>query len=194
MKQSRPNAQMGPYTWRDFVELDEDDPRELLDGQLVEIELPTWTHERIVAALIAILTQWSWSRKAGQVLASGYRLRIDDRRGTMPDVQFYRRGNPPSGQEKGLERGRPDLVVEVISPSSRSKDSVRKLYDYAAIGVPEYWLLDPEAHTLERLVLRDGVYSIVEAVEGDALFQPEGFDGLEVDLGRLWNDPAAGDV
>lgn len=192
MKQSQ-TAQMGPYTWRDFVELDEDDPRELLDGQLVEIELPTWTHERIVAALIAILTQWSWSRKAGQVLASGYRLRIDDRRGTMPDVQFYRRGNPPSGQEKGLERGRPDLVVEVISPSSRSKDSVRKLYDYAAIGVPEYWLLDPEARTLERLVLRDGVYSIVEAVEGDALFQPEGFDGLEVDLGRLWNDPAGGE-
>ena len=185
--------QMGPYAWRDFVELDEDDPRELLDGQLVEIELPTWTHERIVAALIAILTQWSWSRKADQVLASGYRLRIDDRRGTMPDVQFYRRGNPPAGQEKGLERGRPDLVVEVISPSSRSKDSVRKLYDYAAIGVPEYWLLDPEAHTLERLVLRDGVYSIVEAVEGDALFQPEGFDGLEVDLGKLWNDPADGE-
>jgi len=193
MKQSQ-TAQMGPYTWRDFVELDEDDPRELLDGQLVEIELPTWTHERIVAALIAILTQWSWSRKAGQVLASGYRLRIDERRGTMPDVQFYRKGNPPSGQEKGLERGRPDLVVEVISPSSRSKDSVRKLYDYAAIGVPEYWLLDPEAHTLERLVLRDGVYSIVEAVEGDALFQPEEFDGLEVDLGRLWNETADGDV
>ncbi|HWN44524.1 MAG TPA: Uma2 family endonuclease [Thermoanaerobaculia bacterium] len=193
MKQSQ-TAQMGPYTWRDFVELDEDDPRELLDGQLVEIELPTWTHERIVAALIAILTQWSWSRKAGQVLASGYRLRIDERRGTMPDVQFYRKGNPPSGQEKGLECGRPDLVVEVISPSSRSKDSVRKLYDYAAIGVPEYWLLDPEAHTLERLVLRDGVYSIVEAVEGDALFQPEEFDGLEVDLGRLWNETADGDV
>ena len=193
MKQFRPNAQMGPYTWPDFVDLDEDDPRELLDGQFVEIELPTWTHERIVAALIAILTQWSWSRNAGQVLASGYRLRIDERRGTMPDVQFYRTGNSPSAQEKGLERGRPDLVVEVISPSSRSKDSVRKLYDYAAIGVPEYWLLDPEARTLERLVLREGVYSIVEAVEGDALFQPEGFDGLEVDLGRLWNDPAAGE-
>jgi|SRR5215203_3389660 len=194
MKQTRPNAQMGPYTWPDFVDLDEDDPRELLDGQFVEIELPTWTHERIVAALIAILTQWSWSRKAGQVLASGYRLRIDERRGTMPDVQFYRKGNSPAAQEKGLERGRPDLVVEVISPSSRSKDSVRKLYDYAAIGVPEYWLLDPEAHTLERLVLREGVYSIVEAVEGDALFQPEGFDGLEVDLGRLWNEPADGDL
>lgn len=192
MKQTRPSAVLGPYTWRDFIELDEDDSRELLDGQLVEIEMPTWTHERIVAALIAILAQWAWSRNAGLVLASGYRLRIDDRRGTMPDVQFYRRGNAPAGQEKGLERGRPDLVIEVISPSSRSKDSVRKLYDYAALGVPEYWLLDPEARTLERLVLREGSYSIVEAVEGEARFLPEGFDGLEIDLGRLWNEPEAG--
>lgn len=184
---------MGPYTWRDFVDLDEDDARELLDGQLVEIEMPTWTHERIVAVLITILTQWSWSRKTGQVLASGYRLRIDERRGTMPDVQFYRRSNQPAGQEKGLEHGRPDLVIEVISPSSRSKDSVRKLYDYAAIGVPEYWLIDPEARTLERLVLREGSYSIVEAVEGVARFQPEGFDGLEIDLGKLWNEPEPGE-
>lgn len=185
-KHPLPQAQPGPYTWRDFIHLGEDDPRELLDGYLVEIEVPTRTHERIVAVLIALLTSWGWSRNAGEVLASGYKIRIDDRRGTMPDVQFYRKGNIPRGQERGLEQGRPDLVVEVISPSSRSKDSVRKLHDYAAIGVPEFWLLDPEARTLERLVLRDGVYSIVEALEGEVPFRPDSFEGLEIDLGRLW--------
>lgn len=182
----------GPHTWEDFIALGEDDPRELLDGHLVEIEVPTRTHERIVAVLIALLSHWGWSRQAGEVLASGYKIRIDDRRGTMPDVQFYRRGNLPRGQEKGLEQGRPDLAVEVISPSSRSKDSVRKLHDYAAIGVPEFWLVDPEARTLERLVLRDGIYSIVEALEGDAVFRPESFEGLEIDLGRLWRDSEEG--
>lgn len=189
-KSSESRADLGPYTWRDFIGLDEDDPRELLDGQLLEVEVPTWTHERIVAVLIAILGTWAWTRNAGQVLGSGYKLRIDDRRGTMPDVQFYRRGNSPAGQEAGLEHGRPDLVIEVISPSSRSKDSVRKLHDYAALGVPEYWLIDPEALTLERLVLREGTYSIVEALEGAAVFRPEGFDGLEVDLSRLWERQA----
>ena len=188
-KHAQPRTQPGPYTWRDFVELGEDDSRELLDGDFVEIEVPTRTHERIVAILIALLSHWAWSRNAGEVLASGYKIRIDDRRGTMPDVQLYLRDNLPRGQEKGLERGRPDLVVEVISPSSRSKDSVRKLHDYAAIGVPEFWLLDPEARTLERLILRDGVYSIVEALEGDAVFRPDSFQELEIDLGRLWREP-----
>jgi Uma2 family endonuclease len=185
----QPQTQPGPYTWRDFIELGEDDPRELLDGHLVEIEVPTRTHERIVALVIAHLSHWGWTRNAGEVLASGYKIRIDDWRGTMPDVQFYRRGNLPKGQEKGLEQGHPDLAVEVISPTSRSKDSVQKLRDYAAIGVPEYWLLDPEARTLERLILRDGFYSIVEALEGDVVFRPESFEGLEIDLGRLWREP-----
>jgi Uma2 family endonuclease len=186
-KSSQPQADFGPYTWKDFIELDEDDPRELLDGQLVEIEVPTWGHERIVTVVIAVLETWAWSSKAGDVVSSAYKVRIEDRRGTMPDVQFYRRGNPAAGQEAGLEHGHPDLAIEVISPSSRSKDSVRKLHDYASIGIPEYWLIDPEARTLERLVLREGTYSIVEALEGSVVFRPEGFEGLEIDLGRLWS-------
>ena len=181
----------GTHTWEEFIELDEDDLRELLDGEFVEIETPTWTHECIVGALIAVLGSWTRLKKAGRVLASGYKLRIDDRQGIMPDVQFYRTGNWPVGQDKGLETGHPDLVVEVISPSSRSKDRVRKNHDYAAIGVPEYWLVDPEARILERRVLRDGTYSIVEALEGDAVFRPEGFEGLEIELGPLWEEAEA---
>jgi Uma2 family endonuclease len=181
-------TQPGPHTWEEFLELDEDDPRELLDGEFVEIEVPTRTHESIVTSLIVTLGSWARLKKAGRVLASGYKLRIDARRGAMPDIQLYRTGNWPAGQDKGLETGHPDLVIEVISPSSQSKDRVRKLHDYAAIGIPEYWLVDPEARTLERLVLRDGTYSIVEALEGDAVFRPAELEGLEIELGPLWEE------
>ncbi len=182
----------GSYTWSDFIALEEDDPRELLDGHLVEIEMPSLTHERIVALLIFSLEGWSRAGNAGRVIGSGYKIRIDERRGAMPDVQFYARGNLPRGQEKGLEQGRPDLAIEIISPTSRSKDSVRKLHDYASIGVPEYWLIDAEARTLERLVLRDEVYSIVEALEGAAVFRPDSFEGLEIRLAELWEDLGQG--
>ena len=186
------HAGFGPYTWSDFIELDEDDPRELLDGHLVEIEVPTWIHEEIVSTLIEIIGPWARARKAGRVLASGYKVRRSDKRGYMPDVQFYRSENLPKGQLKGLERGHPDLVIEVISPSSSSKDRVQKRLDYAAIGVPEYWLIDPKDRTLERQVLLDGAYLVVEAIEGNVIFQPESFEGLEIDLGRLWGAGAVG--
>lgn len=91
------------------------------------------------------------------------------------------------GQQQGLVSGRPDLVVEVVSPSSRSHDRVKKLRWYTQLGVPEYWIVDPQARTLECLVLRDGVYSIAASHADDETFAPESFDGLAFPLARLWD-------
>jgi Uma2 family endonuclease len=178
-----------PYTWDDFVALDEDDLRELIDGELVEVEVPTRRHEDIVILLGYYLTAWSEAGHGGRACGSGYKLRVSDRRGVMPDLQFYRRGNDAArDQDTVLVRGRPDLVVEVVSPSSRRYDRVTKLRWYAQLGVPEYWLVDPETRTLERLVLRDGAYVIAAALAESETFGPDGFDGLEIPLAKLWGD------
>jgi Uma2 family endonuclease len=181
------SAASAPYTWDDFVALDEDDLRELIDGELVEVEVPGSKHEEIVATLCFFLRSWVEAGHGGRVLASGYKVRISDQRGVMPDVQFYRRGNDARlDQDDGLASGRPDLVVEIVSPSSQRYDRVTKLRWYAELGVPEYWLVDGAARTLERLVLRDGVYAIAASLAEDETFRPESFDGLEIPLSRLW--------
>ena len=175
------------YTWSDFVALDEDDLRELIDGELVEVEVPTRNHERTVARLVTALTNWADAGHGGEALPSGYKVRITDRRGVMPDVQYYRRGNAAAReQDQGLVEGRPDLVVEVVSPSSRRYDRVKKLGWYAQKGVPEYWLVDPEARTLEQLRLERESYAIVGAVAEDETFKPSTFEGLEIPLAKLW--------
>ena len=183
---TRPQTTPRLVTWGDFLKLDEDDGRELLDGRLVEGEVPTRQHEHIVVTLITLLTQWAW-RHGGRTLASGYKVRIHEHRGVMPDLQYFRPGNfPGPEQEQGLAEGRPDVAVEVISPGSRRYDTVRKRADYAAIGVPEYWLIDPKRRTLTRLVLRKGEYAAAEEPSGDEVFRPDGFEGLEIPLARLW--------
>ncbi len=175
-----------PYTWDDFVALGEDDVRELIDGELVEVEVPTLDHERVVRELVIELGLWCRGH-GGEVLASGYKMRISVRSGVMPDVQLYRKGNEIAGdQNQGLAHGRADLVVEVISPSSRGYDRVTKLRWYAQLGLPEYWIIDPEGRTLERLVLHDGSYVIAASLEGEETFRPESFEGLEISLARLW--------
>jgi Uma2 family endonuclease len=181
------SAAAAPYTWNDFVALDEDDPRELIDGELVEVEVPGLKHETIVAALCFFLRMWAEAGRGGQVVASGFKIRVSERRGVMPDVQFYRRGNEvPLDQESGLVRGRPDLVVEVVSPSSQRYDRVTKLRWYARLGIPEYWLVDGASKTVERLVLRDGTYAIAASLAEDETFLPESFEGLEIPLSKLW--------
>ncbi len=180
-------AASAPYTWDDFVALDDDDHRELVDGELVEIEVPNGPHEFIVARLCYFLTAWAENGHGGRTYASGYKVRVSDRRGVMPDVQFYRGGNTaPATQDAGLVSGRADLVVEIISPSSHRYDRVTKLRWYASLGVPEYWIIDPEARTLEQLVLHGEGYTIAASCADDELFAPTTFDGLSVPLARLW--------
>ena len=181
------SAASAPYTWDDFIALEEDDLRELIDGELVEVEVPRWKHEWIVGRLLILLDGWAQAGHGGMVVPSGYKLRISNRRGVMPDVQFYRQGNDvPLDQDEGLVRGRPDLVVEVVSPSSQRYDRVIKRRWYAQLAIPEYWLVDGAARTIERLVLRDGAYVIAASLAEDEIFRPESFDGLEIPLSKLW--------
>jgi len=173
-------------TWDQFVELDEDDPRELVDGALVEVDVNDLAHENAVAEILTALRLWTKSR-GGVALASGYKVRISETRGVMPDVQVTRAERLSLLDPKGFVRGAPDLVVEVVSESSVRHDRVVKLGWYASIGVPEYWLVDPRAKTLERLVLgAGGRYTIAESLAEEAVFEPESFPGLSIRLADLW--------
>lgn len=186
-------GQVGKVTWADYIALPDDDRRELIDGVLVEVEVPTYLHEHIIGQLIGLLFVWSQTH-GGSILGSGYKVRISADRAFMPDLQFYRveKVAMAARQQQGLAEGRPDLVVEVISPSSQGRDRLLKLEGYASIGVPEYWIVEPEGRLIERFCLVDGTYRAAGGAMGDAVFAPESFEGFEVPLGSLWLDELAG--
>lgn len=188
---TRPLESAAPVTWEDFVHLPDDDRRELIDGALVEVEVPTFLHEFIVALLVHRLTGWALEHGA-VVLASGYRVRVRGDIGFMPDVQLYRsraRVTRPEAAQ-GLEDGAPDLAIEVISPTSGRHDRVTKFNGYAAIGVTEYWLVDPQARLLEQFVLDGEHYRLEARLADDALFEPKTLPGLSLPLATLWDLPA----
>jgi Uma2 family endonuclease len=122
-----------------------------------------------------------------RVLPSGYKVRIDDKNGAMPDIQMFTDAEWRRAPNEGLNEGRPTLAVEVISPTSRAHDRVRKLNGYASIEVPEYWIIDGEAQTLERLTLSRGHYVLAQVVAADEIFRPTRFKGLKIPLRQLWD-------
>ncbi len=171
--------------WADYVTLPEDELRELVAGRLVAGEQPTKWHEAMVAYLVHQF--WNWCRKRGlHVLGSGYRVRITDRVGVQPALQVLTDATYRAAGSNGLEAGRPELVVEVLSPSSRAHDRVRKVHWYARLGVPEYWLFDGEARSVERLVLDGSTYRLAQQVSGDRVFRPGSMRGLAIGLEGLW--------
>ena len=83
----------------------------------------------------------------------------------QPDVMFFRKGNEPRWGSSNYE-GVPDLIAEILSPSTRRRDQTIKMDAYRDAGVPEYWLVDPAAQTVVVYVLDQGKYA--ELVRGGA--------------------------
>lgn len=89
---------------------------------------------------------------------------------------------------EGKVRGMPDLVVEVISPSTRTHDTVRKLRDYHQAGVPWYWLIDSEALSIQELQWTPAGYVIRATAEAGEVFRSHALEGFELNLQALLNE------
>ena len=86
----------------------------------------------------------------------------------------------------GESRVPPDLVVEILSPWSVRRDRRTKAKLYARFGIPDYWVVDPEARTLEFHEVEGAKYRLVATHEGDEKVRTALFPGLTIDLGSVW--------
>ncbi len=172
-----------------WADLPEDEAGELVDGTLVEEEVPDWIHESVVGWLCAMLRTWAVPR-GGFVAVSELKYLLRPGTGRKPDVSLILPGGKPPPR-RGAVRRPPDVMIEVVSPRPRDarRDRVEKMNEYAAFGVRWYWLLDPRTRTFEIYELgADGRYVVaLEAVEGRVETVP-GCEGLIVDLDALWTE------
>lgn len=173
----------------EWAAMPEDEPGELVNGQLVEEEVPDCIHELVVGALIQTMRQWALPR-GGLVFGSEVKFATSAHRGRKPDVSVYlsRDRRPPA---RGVVRVPPDIMIEVVSPTPRDgrRDRVEKVQEYAAFGVRWYWILDPALRSLEILELTDrGRYLVVRGITEGVVRDIPGCEGLELDLDSLFRE------
>jgi Uma2 family endonuclease len=140
----------GPMTVADYLGTEETTRRqELVYGILREPPAPAYGHQNIVTRLVALIHPYVESRRLGHVCVSPVDVVLDQERHLVlqPDIVFV------STERLGIIRdriwGAPDLVIEVISPSTREYDRDTKVRWYAEYGVGECWLVDPAWRTIE---------------------------------------------
>jgi Uma2 family endonuclease len=132
---------------------------ELWDGTLVLADSPTFRHHEIVARFYGRLEDWISPRALGKVVFAPVDMILTSHRVAQPDVLFVSKERREIIKDR--VRGAADLVAEVISPDSRQRDRIDKRDLYEQHGVREYWILDPEAETVEVLFLDRGEYRLV---------------------------------
>ena len=138
----------GEYTLEDYYALPDERRVELIDGVIYDMSVPAIIHQKILGELF-ILFRECMDRHEGkcEVYLSPCDVRLDRDNRTMVQPDLLVVCEEYDVRAKNIE-GAPDLTLEILSPSTRSKDMLLKLYKYANAGVREYWIVDPEQKTV----------------------------------------------
>ena len=132
------------YTLEDYLRLPDDQRVELIDGVFYDMAAPTTIHQSIAGFLHKKLLDFVMENKGPCfpfMSPVDVQLDCDDKTVVQPDVLVV---CDRTKYKNGRVFGAPDLVIEVLSPSTRRKDMQLKMYKYAEAGVREYWMVDPE--------------------------------------------------
>lgn len=174
-------------TYEEFLEwADEDTWAEWVDGEVMILSPASPRHQDIADFLTSVLRMYAELKGLGRVISAPFQMKLE--RGREPDVLFVAREHLERLLETRLE-GPADLVVEVMSPDSVTRDRGEKFYEYEAGGVREYWLLDPDRRWAEFYHLgADGRYQTIFAgAEGE--YNSEVLSGFWLRVEWLWQEP-----
>jgi Uma2 family endonuclease len=162
MAQSKP---AGTWTYEDLFALPDEGRRyEIIEGELYEMPSPSWEHAVTVTNLVLFLGPVI-RLLGGTLVTAPLDVFFPGANPVQPDIVVLLPGSRAIGRGRGVE-GAPDLVIEVLSPSNRGHDLLTKRSLYARAGVREYWIVDPDARTVEILALDRDAFHLAASVPG----------------------------
>jgi Uma2 family endonuclease len=181
----RVKEQMESYGHTESEFLGMEAPRyEIVEGIRYELQpAPTVTHQQISGALHIML--YNTCHDNGTILYSPVDVYLDEDNQFQPDLIYILHENAAIIKEKRIE-GVPDLVVEILSPSTSTNDKIRKKRQFEHHGVKEYWIVDPVHRTLDQFILSQGKYDLYETYGYVGRMTSPQFSCIEMDMSRVF--------
>lgn len=181
----------GAWTDELYESLPEDGNRyEVINGRLVMSPSPEEPHQWASSILHWKWMAWAMENRCGRVYAAPFDVALlassPKHSYLKPDLIYV--SNERSGvlTRKSIV-GAPDLIVEILSPSTRSRDLREKFEAYQKHGVTHYWVVDPDERYLLAFRLVGTMYCQIGRFQENDGFEPEGFPGLRIDLAEMWS-------
>lgn len=171
------------WTYDDLLLLDDGKRYEIIDGELLVDAAPNLRHQTIVGRIFRAVSDWLDTHPIGQVWGSPVDVVFSEIEVVEPDLTYV------SNERAGILnrtniRGAPDLVVEVLSGSTRRRDEITKRKLYETRGVAEYWIVDPDIDVIK--IYHGGTRIAELSLEhGDTLTTPL-LPGLDIPLAKIF--------
>lgn len=172
-------------TYEEWLRLPEvEGVEEVVNGEIQKMPPNKVLHADTVENLAGLLRE-KVNRETVQVRVSTFGLVIRREPLTMrvPDIAVFIRNNVV--EQDGYIQSAPELAVEVLSPANTRAERAAKLRDYESIGVPEVWVVSPEAQTVEVLLLQDGRLATAALLRQGEL-RPVHFPGVAAEVSAIW--------
>ena len=182
------------YTFADCLTWPENERIELIDGEAVMMSLPSTVHQKISGELFRQLANFLEGKKC-EVFSAPFGVRLFEKDGDSPenvDTMVEPDISVICDRDK-LDRhgckGAPDLIVEILSPSTQSRDRLIKLELYQRAGVREYWLVSPEEQTVQVLLFTNGLLLPRELYKKGDVAKVNVLEGCFLELEKVFPGP-----
>jgi Uma2 family endonuclease len=181
------------YTYADYASWDDDQRYELIDGEIYLMSAPSVSHQRIGGEIYRQLANFL-KGKPCEVFNAPFDVCLygegdDDNTVVQPDLSVVCDKSKLADGKRC--NGAPDMVVEILSPSSGQRDRILKLNKYRFAGVREYWIVDPEnksAHVYNLESGNDAMFGENDTVPVHIL------DGCQINMKDVFSEKLAGEL
>ncbi|MHB8368562.1 MAG: Uma2 family endonuclease [Leptospirales bacterium] len=182
-------ASLKEWTYEEFMSLPEGGPLryEIIDGELCMTPSPNTRHQEISLILSLAIGNWVGKSSSGKLFIAPYDVFFskDPLQVVEPDLVFVSKEHLSIIGEKNIQ-GVPDLLVEILSPSTEASDRRVKHSLYERFGVPEYWIVDPATNTIQVFRLADGHYPAPQELGNTDVLSTPFLPGLSIPLSEVF--------
>jgi Uma2 family endonuclease len=170
------------YTYEDYAKLPEGAPYQLIGGHLVMVPAPVPYHQEVSKRLGYLLYEHvELKQKLGEIYNAPIDVYLEEEETYQPDILFISNERLGIIKEDKIE-GAPDMVIEILSPSTAYYDLVHKKEVYARHGVREYWIVDPMKKKIDVYENKNGEFIIVKKAEKGEKISSIIIHGFEVEI------------
>lgn len=177
------------YTVKEFLDLDDFEQNafyELIHGEIVKKSSPAPKHQLVLKNLVLIVDNFVKLNQLGTVLFAPVDVFLDEENLFVPDMLYISTANKHIITDNGIE-GVPDLVVEILSPSTAKYDRGEKMKVYKRTHISEYWIIDPKGLAVEVYSWNNGDFDLVSYAVESGKIESVVLKGLEISAEMIFN-------